>query len=738
MFSIKEYIYKEQNKRYVHKLESRVAHIRSIIEGYKDSSDENLKKDFIEYASTKHKTDEIVNICFAIGTVVIERITSLKLYDVQLQGALALYEGKITEMKTGEGKTITGVLPALLRSFDGQVHICTVNEYLAQRDKEYLEPIYNFFDKEVALNLQSDPKWIKQEHYKADILYGTGSTFGFDYLYDNMVQSYDDKCCPDEKRYFALIDEVDLILIDEARTPLIIGAPFKVDTNLISVADRAVKGLTEEDYIVDKEHTAVYLTKSGEDKLNEFLRVEGSLFDENNIYLLHLVHQALMANYYYQYDIDYTVIQHQGEPKLVIIDTYTGRIQPDRRFSNGLHQALEAKHPDLVDIKEETKTTATITLQNFFRLYKHLSGMSGTAHEERDEFSQVYNLQVVEIAPNKPNRREDLEPLMHFTKDEKWEYIYKRVLHYNEMGYPVLIGTASVEDSEALSKIFTDNGLIHTVLNAKQDKKEADIISEAGKKGAITIATNMAGRGTDILTESPEHPLVVFVTELNESSRIDNQLKGRTSRQGAFGITETILSAEDEIFYKSSLSEKIKQIRQGVPATSKLIHTLTRNIQSEFEGSNTEARRQALKYDDIIREQRTIFYKSRDNILRMNTTEELENILRKLKLSDDYIENLKERNFYKDIDILRHFILYSMDTAWVEHIDKLDSLKSAIGWRSQTGHNPIIVYQNEAQKLYDELPDKMNYYMQTILDEMIKSEIKTANAYDGNVKRELR
>lgn len=736
MLNIKKYIYDRQNKKYVSKLKKNVKNIRNYITEYERLSDEMLVHCFYEVVKEVNKEMRMEK-CFAIGTVAIERIKGLKLYDVQLQGAITLYEGKIAEMKTGEGKTITSVLPALLRSMTGQVHICTVNKYLAQRDKEAMEPIYNFFGRSVALNLQEDTRGLKKEHYKADIVYSTGSTLGFDYLYDNMVQKYEDKCCSDKDRYFALIDEVDLILIDEARTPLIIGAPFKVDNEKIKFVDTVVKSITPDDYKVDREHQAVFLTESGENVLAERLGVD-SLFTEENINLLHLVHQSLMANYYYRKDIDYTIINHKGENRVVIIDTYTGRIQPDRRFSNGLHQALEAKHSDECEIKDETKTTATITLQNFFRLYDNLAGMSGTAHEEREEFAQVYNLQVVEIETNKPSQREDKTPSMEITKDEKWQSILNKVKEYHNLGYPILIGTASVEDSEAFSRILIANKLEHTVLNAKQDKSEAEVISKAGRKNAITIATNMAGRGTDILTESEDHPLVVIVTELNESSRIDNQLKGRTSRQGAKGITETILSAEDSIFDRSTLSDKLKKIRQGTDASSKLIHILTTTVQTELEGANTESRKQALKYDDIIREQRTLFYKSRDKVLLTNDVDDLESILRTVKLDEDRVSELRDRGLFKEAELLQHFILYSMDKAWVEHIDRLDSLKNAIGWRGQSGHNPFIIYQNEAQKLYDELPNKIKNTMVETLDEMIKSEIRLANAYDGDKKKELK
>lgn len=528
MFNIKKYIYKKHNEKTIAVLKKQVILIRKYIKKYNKYSDSLLKSAF-ETISRNLNDNNRIEKCFALGYIAIERIKGLKLYDVQLQGALALYKGKIAEMKTGEGKTITGFLPALLRATEGQVHICTVNEYLAKRDKEYLEPLFNFFNLTVALNEPTDPKYIKKEHYNRNVIFGTGSTFGFDYLYDNMIQRLSDRCCTNDKRFFALIDEIDLILIDEARTPLIIGAPFANNIQEILFVDRLVKKLTTDDYIVDQENWCCYLTATGEEKIIQMLKID-DLYGEKYIYLLHLIYQALTANYLYKQDIDYAIINHEGTMKLCIIDTYTGRIQPDRRFSNGLHQALEAKHSDLVEIREETKTTATITLQNFFKLYKHLSGMSGTAHEEQDEMSQIYNLQVVEIETNKPSKRVDNPPSLEITKHDKWIKILNKVIEYHKKEFPILIGTASVEDSEELSAIFKKNNLPHTVLNAKQDKLEAEIISKAGYKSSITIATNMAGRGTDIVTESSKHPLVVFVTELNESSRIDNQQKSRRTR----------------------------------------------------------------------------------------------------------------------------------------------------------------------------------------------------------------
>lgn len=730
MINFKERYYAYKNKRALKALSSQVTKIKENIAAFRDKSDEELKQLFEEFKSEKDENKKIENV-FALGYLVIEKLIGLSLFDVQLMSAINLYKGNISEQKTGQGKSVTGVLPALLRATEGQVHICTVNEYLAQRDKELFEPIFNFFGLTTALNLQSDPKWLKQRHYRANVLYGQGSTFGFDYLYDNMAQSLEDKLCKPEQRYFSLIDEVDLILIDEARTPLIIGAPFGKDVNKLILVDKLVKTLEETDYEVDRKNHAVYLTEAGESKLEEAFKDDFIWDDEEDkIEIMHLIHESLLANYFYQEDIDYGIIEHKGELCIVIIDTYTGRIQPDRRFSNGLHQALEAKHSDKVTIKAETKTTATITLQNYFRLYKHLSGMSGTVQEERDEFKSVYNLDVVIIPPHQEDIREDLEMILEPTKEDKWRKVTEKIKHYNSLDYPILVGTSSVEDSELISERLKLENLEHVVLNAKQDKKEAEIISLAGLRGSITVATNMAGRGTDIIPESEEHPLVVIVTELNESSRIDRQLKGRTGRQGAKGITETILSAEDLIFQRANVDKQLSKI-VSISPTFKLVNKLAKSMQSELEGSSAEARKQALKYDDIIKEQRNLFYQTRDKVLSTVELENLEAILKTIELEEEYINDLIERNFFKDTKALQHFILYAMDKTWVSHIDKLDRLKSAIGYRGYSGHNPAILYQNEAQVLYDSLKERIKNNMGNILEEMKKQDIKQADAYKG-------
>lgn len=707
------------NKKRLKKYRKRVTAIRDHLKTVNKLSDEMIKELFEKYRKQK-RTKENINELITLVIEKIDRMYGLKAYDVQLISALALIEGGLVEQLTGEGKALTGTIVSLIKALDGQVHISTVNEYLSRRDKELYEPLYQFFGLSASLNLQSDTPSLKKQHYKADIVYAMASTFGFDYLYDNMVYNYEDKLM--KTHYFALIDEVDLILLDEARTPLIVGSTFDKDLSTVHKANHFVKKLVEEDYIIEPNLRAVYLSKQGEDKLKE--EFGDSIFSVEKINQFHCVHQSLIAHYLYQKDVDYGVIHYQGEERVVIIDTFTGRIQPDRRFSNGLHQALESKEG--LEIKPETTTTATITLQNFFKLYQTLSGMSGTVHEEREEFKNIYNLSVLQVPTNKPRNRLDMPTEMYSTKSEKWNRVLEKVREYHQRAFPILIGTSSVEESEQLSNLFTLANLNHVVLNAKQDKAEAKVIALAGKKGAITIATNMAGRGTDIITESETHPLVVFVTELNESTRIDNQLKGRTSRQGAYGITETIISAEDSIFLKTEQHKKLHNILNGMEPTNKVIQFLSKYVQKELESRNTSSRKSALKYDEIIKEHRNQFYKARDTVL-LSKEDKLDLILKEIINSNTVLKELKERNFTGEV--LRHTLLYVMDKVWIEHIDKLNTLKNAIGFRGITGQNPYIIYQNESNNLYQQLKHKMHYEFLIVLGEHKKSELKQADAY---------
>lgn len=646
------------------------------------------------------------------------------MYDVQLLGALSLYDGNIAEMRTGEGKTITSSIAVVLNAIYDKVHVITVNEYLALRDKEELSLLYEKLGFSVSINLIKMKKEQKAQAYNADIMYSTASELGFDYLKDNMVSTPQEKV-NQHKYATALIDEVDLVLIDEARTPLIIGKGQPENQYEIVRAQKAVEKLNVNDYIVDIQSQTVVLTDTGEQKINNYFKID-NIYAEKNIQYMYRVNQALLANFIYKKEVDYTIAKKdkKSEKEIVIIDTFTGRIFFGRRFTHGLHQAIEAKHAkEGIKIQDETKTTATITLQNFFRLYHKLSGMSGTAKEESKEFFEIYGVNITVIPPNKPVRRTDFPLVIFKTKNEKWKYVTERVKYHYELGRPVLIGTVSVEDSEVLSEILHQNRLPHKVLNAKQNEEEANIIAQAGRKYSITVATNMAGRGTDIKVDK-DTELVVFLTELNESQRIDNQLKGRTSRQGNNGLTETIISLEDGIFEKTKM-EALKTLTVINPVPNSVFKVL-KMVQEELENSGYAMRNNSLKYDDVIREQRNIFYKSRDKILYEDDINKLKEYLEKLTNNqkllelEELIKNNKSEN--NRLMIYKSLILNSIDYAWVDHIDKLESLKDGISWRSYNGSNPFIVYQNEAQILWNDFNKNIKSYISEHLKNIRKLE----------------
>jgi len=688
-----------------------VAKIREQESIYSSMSDIELKTAFQAIRNevdTEHKKIHV----FALVTVAIQRVLGLSPYDVQIQGGIILSDGKIAEMKTGEGKTLTSLYPIIYNACSGQVHAITVNEYLAERDKKYLAPVYSFFGLKSAFNKQQSSQYIKKTIYaENDIIYGIESTFVFDWLRDQMVMSINDKVIQ-KPFHFANIDEVDSVLIDNGRTPCIIGGEKDKDVvNIINV-DKAVKQLKPtEDYIVDTQYRNVKLTDDGISKLEKLLSIE-NLYSQEHIYIMHLVQQALIANYVFKLDIDYAIKDFGNGMQLVIIDQGTGRIMADRRYNQGLHQALEAKHSDQVSIHSETVTIASITLQNFFRMYHKLAGMTGTALEEADEFMEVYGLKVVPIDTNKPVIRVDHTPELYKTKTEKWERVLGLIKQYHEQDFPILIGTTSVHDSEVVSDILTREHIRHEVLNAKQDAKEAEIVALAGQLGDITIATNMAGGGTDILLEEKKHPPVVFLAKKNENGRIDRQLRGRSGRQGDKGITHTIISAEDSIFARSSLTDMLKKITTKDHVPTKMTLRVIKELQTELAGQASISRQNALKYDDIIREQRNKFYQSRDNVLRYNTVKELDECLAKLdvQINDDYLSDVER------VIIRKQLLLSAMDFCWVQHLEKLESLKTGIAWRARSGNNPILVYQEEAQILYDNFLSEISL----VIDKAVK------------------
>lgn len=734
MNKINKWLLERENSHYTKKLSELTLSIKDKAKEYEGLDDKAILTLFNKFKNVtwKEAKNNIIDV-YAIVYVLFKRLYNITLHDVQLQGAIALFDGNIAEMRTGEGKTYTSSLPTILNATikDSPTHVVTVNEYLARRDKEELEKLYKFLGFSIGLNLNDMTVNKKREAYNCDIMYSTANELGFDYLKDNMVTDLSQRV--NQHGYnTALIDEVDLVLIDEARTPLIIGKDSKTPVAPIMQAQNIVKSLTNEDVNVDLKSKSVSLTNKGAEKVNKAYQIS-NIFDEKHIGYMHLINEALLANYIYQEDVDYAIVRSNKGNEIFIIDSFTGRMQPGRRFSNGLHQALEAKHLRKgVNIQEENKTIATITLQNYFRLYKKLAGMSGTAKEEQSEFQEVYGLRVIPIKPNKPLKRIDKDIVAFSNSKDKWNYVVERIIHHHNKQRPLLIGTVSVEDSELLSKMLKQYKLKHKVLNARQNEAEAKIISLAGKKGAITIATNMAGRGTDIKVDE-DTKLVVILTELNESSRIDNQLKGRTSRQGAPGITETIISLDDSIFSRVNV-DHIKRFNLTNPLPKAFINAL-KTIQEELESNSYTARRNSLRFDDVIREQRNIFYNTRNAILESyhNETELAKNLMYEaLSNNDEALTNYDYLSENEDSKrkLAKEILLHSLDSAWVEHIDKLEALKSGIGWRSQSGKNPIITYQNEANILYEKFKQEVySIAIKAILDLKNYTDLQLKNAY---------
>ena len=727
-----KWINHKETEHYTKKLNKITDEIKSISKDLENLSTEELSKEFQKYKkqSIEQANENLKNV-YAIVYVLFKRLYNITLHDVQLHGAIALYEGNIAEMRTGEGKTYTSALPTILNATIAPTHVVTVNEYLAKRDKEELEPLYKTLGFTVGLNLNEMNITQKRAAYDCDIMYSTANELGFDYLKDNMVPNLSYRV--NQHGYNStLIDEVDLVLIDEARTPLIIGQDSKSPAGPIMEAQNIVSTLSPEtDLKIDYKSRSVSLTNTGAEKVANAYNLV-NIYDEDNIGYMHLINEALLANFIYKENVDYAITKGKNK-EVCIIDSFTGRMQPGRRFSNGLHQALEAKHlRNGVEIKEENKTIATITLQNYFRLYNKISGMSGTAIEEQNEFQEVYGLKVIPIQPNKPLIRKDEEIIAFTTAKMKWDYVVERIIYHNKEHRPVLVGTVSVEDSELLSKRLSKARLKHKVLNAKQNEEEAKIIAQAGAKNAITIATNMAGRGTDIKVDD-DTELVVILTELNESSRIDNQLKGRTSRQGAPGRTETIISLEDSIFKRVNV-DFMKRFNLTNPLPKQFIKAF-KSIQEELESNSYSARRSALKFDDVIREQRNIFYNTRNKILQSFHNENnfiVELMYEALSGNEEALNNF---NFLTVDDkakraLAKEVLLYSLDKAWVDHIDKLEALKSGIGWRGQNGKNPIITYQNEANELYEKFKQQVyDLAIEAILDLKDYTALKTRNVY---------
>ena len=744
-----------------------------------DKQLQNKTEEFKKELENGKTLDDILVDAFATVREAAKRVINEKPFYTQLLGALAIHYGNIAEMKTGEGKTLTSVMPAYLNALTGKgVHIVTVNEYLASRDAAWMGQIFEFLGLTVGTNLRDLSPAEKRERYNCDVLYSTNNEIGFDYLRDNMVVRKEDRV--QRPLNFAIVDEVDSVLIDEARTPLIISGGAMHSNNQYLDAQRFVKDLKEnEDYIIDEKTNSINLTDEGSRKCESFYGID-NMYDIKHSALVHHINQALRANFTMKNEVDYVV---QGG-KVVIVDQFTGRLMQGRAFSEGLHQAIEAKEG--VKINEETKTLATITFQNLFRMYKKLSGMTGTAKTEEEEFRNIYNMYVIQIPTNKPVIRKDMADLIFATKQDKYNAIIQEIKERHATGQPVLVGTIAIETSELISNMLKKERIKHEVLNAKNHAREAEIIAKAGEIGSVTIATNMAGRGTDIkLGEGVKElgGLCVIGTERHESRRIDNQLRGRAGRQGDPGYTQFFVSFEDDLmvrFGTDRFKDLLKAAGLGTTITLRS-KTMTKNVESaqkKVEGNNFDIRKSLLQYDDVMGKQREIMYERRNEILDSDSIHESiinlikdhiynlvmshlveqpellefdcseiceyvnENLLRNsnMKLSeiinkstDEVIQILEDKiigeyeNKIKDLpeeivnDFEKVIALRVIDTHWMEHINTMDHLKEGIGLRSYAQNNPLVEYTNEGFQLFDEMLDTIN---REITKYLLKAEIK--------------
>ena len=756
--------------------------IDALDEEYSKLSDKKLAAKTAEFKKRLDEGETLEDVlveAFATIREAAYRIIGEKAYFCQLLGGLAIHYGNIAEMKTGEGKTLTTIFPAYANALTGLgVHVVTVNEYLTQRNAEWMGPIFEFLGLTVGVNLRELSPKEKQQVYNCDIMYTTNNELGFDYLRDNMVVRKENRVA--RKFNYCIIDEVDSILIDEARTPLIISGGVMQNINLFDRADKFVKSLDEnEDYIKDEKTRTISLTDEGSHKCEKVFNID-NLYDINNTALVHHINLALKANYFMRKDVDYVV--QEGE--IVIVDQFTGRLMKGRAFSEGLHQAIEAKEG--VKINQETKTLATITFQNLFRMYTKLSGMTGTAKTEEEEFRNIYNMYVITIPTNKPVVRVDATDLLYPGKLGKYNAIVKEIEERHKLGQPILVGTIAIETSELISKMLTKKKIKHEVLNAKNHAREAEIIAHAGEIGAVTIATNMAGRGTDIKLGPGVKELgglCVLGTERHESRRIDNQLRGRAGRQGDPGYSQFFVSFEDDLLLRFG-SDKYKDMMASIGFTgdqairNNMFAKTVETAQKRVEGNNFDVRKHLLNYDDVMNNQRTIMYEKRNEILDNESIhtnvlngfneyitnlvmshliesknlenkdyEEIlesanENLLRRYRLNLSEIQNKKEQevieiiyeNVVKDYEekladipeqVANEFekaiSLRVIDSHWMNHISTMSHLREGVGLRGYANENPLQAYTMEGYQLFDDMLNKINSEISIYL---LKSEIK--------------
>ena len=747
------------DKKIIAEIEKAVKPTDDYSKTMEDLSDDELKAKTIEFRERLSKgetLDDIMCEAFAVAREAARRVIGEYPYFRQLEGACVLHRGDIAEMKTGEGKTLTSVMAVYLNALTGKgVHVITVNEYLAQRDCEWMGAIHRFLGLTVGLNLRQLTPAQKRKAYECDITYTTNSEVGFDYLRDNMVTRVEDRVL--RELNVAFVDEVDSILIDESRTPLIISGGEKQTANQYYSADRCVKSLKADvDYVIDVKSRSIQLTEEGISRVEKVFHLD-NLYNSDNTNLVHHINQALKANYIMTNDVEYVV--EEGE--IVIVDQNTGRKMPGREYSDGLHQALEAKEG--LQIKQETITLANITYQNFFRLYKKLAGMTGTAKTEEEEFLAIYNMRVVEIPTHRPIARVDYEDLIFGTKKAKYEALVNEVAELHEKGQPVLVGTISVETSELISRMLKARRIRHEVLNAKNHAREADIIANAGHERSVTIATNMAGRGTDIkLTEESRRlgGLAVLGSERHESRRIDNQLRGRSGRQGDPGFSRFYVSLEDDLMVRFG-SEKLQTMFGAIgdaPIENPMVSKSISTAQKRVEGQNFDVRKTLLDYDDVLRQQRETIYDQRNfilenddvhalvkemfdrvisNVIATHTNREKKNdvidveaVIKNLNelglkstintdelkslSNEDIIKTLVEKcwNSYEEkikpyidqiLPVEKTMVLRVIDRAWVNQIDVMSKLRDGINLRSYAQNNPLQAYVEEGFELFEEM-----------------------------------
>ncbi len=750
----------DPGKKVLKRYQKTVDRIMAMDGEYAAMTDEQLKAktdEFKDRLANGETLDDILPEAFATVREAANRTVHMKHFEVQLLGGMVLHNGDIAEMRTGEGKTLVATLPAYLNALEGKgVYIVTVNDYLARRDSEWMGEIHKFLGLSVGLVVHDMSHDEKVQAYNSDITYGTNNEFGFDYLRDNMVVTKEAQV--QRELNYAIIDEVDSVLIDEARTPLIISGSGDKSTDLYKLADAFVKTLKPEDYDKEEKEKAVMLTESGIAKAESRFGIE-NLSDVDNMEIMHNINQALHANVLMTKDIDYVV--KDGE--IIIVDEFTGRLMPGRRYSNGLHQAIEAK--EHVTVNRESKTLATITFQNYFRMFNKLSGMTGTAKTEEEEFSTIYNLNVITVPTNKPMIRKDLNDLIYKTEEAKFKAVADEVERRHETGQPVLVGTISIEKSELLSKYLKKRGIKHNVLNAKYLEKEAEIVAGAGQKDAVTISTNMAGRGTDIVLGEGVAELGglhILGTERHESRRIDNQLRGRSGRQGDPGSSQFFVSLEDDLM-RIFGSERIQGVvdnlgmEEDEAIENKMITRSIENAQKQVESRNFDARKNVLQYDNVMNRQREIIYGQRQEVLDGKNMHEQ---IRKMTedVIDDYVDmytsggpdyvdwdieamkkyfggflpvekltidknstidsiksdlmGLCEANYKEKEEILgpdqmeemeRAILLRSVDSAWMAHIDDMDQLKQGIGLRAYGQNDPVVEYTKEGFNLFEDM-----------------------------------